>query len=277
MNEIQLHRLDLNLLVVFEALMDEGSVVRAAEKLGKTPSAVSHALGRLREQLGDPLMVKVGGKMRPSPFAEALIGEVRPILATIARVVQPPQPFDPPTSHRVFRVAAPPITPLIAEVAARINAVAPNVGVEWVSPTPQSYLKVADGQVDLALGAIETIPEGAVARVLPPLKRYTFARDGHPALEDWGREAWIFWPHIVVGMAEAARQTVEERVAQLGVERRVGARIPEFSGVGPLLHAGEPDRAHGARRHRAVRAARPRASGRPAGSDHALRVERAAG
>lgn len=235
MNEIQLQRLDLNLLVVFEALMEEGSVVRASERLNKTPSAVSHALGRLREQLGDPLMVNVGGKMRPSPFAEQLIGEVSPILKTISRVVQPPQPFDPAASHRVFRVAAPPIMALIADVSQRVYAQAPNVGIEWVGPTPQSYLKVAEGEVDLALGAIETTPESTLEAVLPPLKRYTFARDGHPALERWDREAWIYWPHVMVGLAEAARQTVEERIAQLGVERRVGARIPEFSGVGPLV------------------------------------------
>ena len=235
MNEIQLHRLDLNLLVVFEALMDEGSVARAAEVLNKTPSAISHALGRLRDQLGDPLLVNVGGKMRPSPYAERLIEEVRPILKTIKRVVQPSEPFDPAESHRVFRVATPPIMPLIADITETVYTQAPNVGIEWVSPTPKSYTQVAEGEIDLALGAIESIPEGALEAVLPPLKRYTFARDGHPALERWGKEAWIYWPHVMVGLSEAARQTVEERVAQLGVERRVGARIPEFSGVGPLV------------------------------------------
>ena len=68
MKEIQLHRIDLNLLVVFEALMVEGSVAGAAVKLNKTPSAVSHALARLRDQVGDPLLVKVGGRMQASPF-----------------------------------------------------------------------------------------------------------------------------------------------------------------------------------------------------------------
>ena len=61
MNEIDLRRLDLNLLVVFDALMAERSVTRAAERLGRTQSAVSHSLARLREHAGDPLMVKVGG------------------------------------------------------------------------------------------------------------------------------------------------------------------------------------------------------------------------
>lgn len=83
MKEIQLHRIDLNLLVVFEALMVEGSVVAAAEKLGKTPSAISHALARLRDQVGDPLLVNVGGRMQPSPFALTLIDDVGPILRSV--------------------------------------------------------------------------------------------------------------------------------------------------------------------------------------------------
>lgn len=73
MSRIHLSKIDLNLLVTFEALMDAGSVTKAAKQLGRTQSAVSHALARLRDQVGDPLMVKVGGKMQPSPFAEQMI------------------------------------------------------------------------------------------------------------------------------------------------------------------------------------------------------------
>ena len=103
MKEIQLHRIDLNLLVVFEALMQEGSVAGAAAKLNKTPSAVSHALARLRDQVGDPLMVKVGGRMQASPFALQLIDDVRPILNSIKRVLKLPEPFDPAVSRRTAR------------------------------------------------------------------------------------------------------------------------------------------------------------------------------
>jgi DNA-binding transcriptional LysR family regulator len=218
LNQVQLHRLDLNLLVVFEVLMDERSVTRAADKLGKTASAVSHALGRLREQVGDPLMVKVGGRMQPSPFALDLIEEVRPILRSIQRVVQAPQPFDPAASHRVFRIAA------------------PDVGLEWVPPSRQTAIQVAEGQVDIALlGTDGALPDGLSEEALPPSARLTFARRGHPATEQWDREAWLRWPHVVVGMADAYRSTVEERVAKLGIERRVGARVPDLACVAPLL------------------------------------------
>ncbi|SMX32736.1 Nodulation protein D 2 [Maliponia aquimaris] len=236
MSEIQLHRLDLNLLVTFEVLMDEGSVARAAEKLGKTPSAVSHALARLREQVGDPLMVKVGGKMQPSPFALTLIEEVRPILRSIQRVVAPPKTFDPATSTRTFRIAVPAIPSLINAVFARLSEDAPGVSLEWVGLGPHVYAAVADERIDLGfLGADKQLPEGLVEHVMPPLTRYTFMRRGHPALGNWGKKAWLDWPHVVVGLSDAARQTVEDSIKRDGLNRRIGAHIPEFSGIGPLL------------------------------------------
>lgn len=236
MTDSQLHRLDLNLLVTFETLMTEGSVVKAAEKLNKTPSAVSHALARLRDQLGDPLMVKVGGRMQPSPFARTLIEDVRPILRSIQRVVAPPQPFDPETSTRTFRIAVPAITALIAEVFARINRDAPGVSLEWVGLGPHLYTAVADEQVDLALlGADSPLPDGLMEQKMPTLHRLTFLRAGHPAAENWTRQAWLDWPHVMVGLSSAARETVEDRVARDGLQRHIGAHLPEFSGVAPLL------------------------------------------
>ncbi|MDU8942394.1 LysR family transcriptional regulator [Ovoidimarina sediminis] len=236
MNDIQLHRLDLNLLVTFEALMDEGSVAGAANRLGKTPSAISHALGRLREQAGDPLLVKVGGRMQPSPFALRLIEDVRPILRAVQRAFAPPEPFDPATSRRVFRIAMPAMTSLIAEIFERLNREAPHVALEWASLDAGILTAVADEQIDLALmGADKTLPEGLMERRMAPLERLTFLRQGHPALANWNRQAWLDWPHVMVGMASAGRQTVEDHLRRDGLDRQVGARLSEFSGVAPLI------------------------------------------
>src|ERR1700726_860801 len=107
MNEIDLRRFDLNLLVVFEVLMAERNVTRAAERLGRTQSAVSHSLSRLRSQFGDPLLVKGGVRMQPTEFALDLIEQARPMLGGIQRVLSPQHVFDPENSRRVFRLAAP--------------------------------------------------------------------------------------------------------------------------------------------------------------------------
>ena len=78
MNEIDLRRFDLNLLIVFEVLMIERNVTRAAERLGRTQSAVSHSLSRLRKQLSDPLLIKAGVRMQPTAFALDLLEQARP-------------------------------------------------------------------------------------------------------------------------------------------------------------------------------------------------------
>src|SRR5215469_2352671 len=131
MNEIDLRRFDLNLLVVFDILMTERSVTLAAERLGRTQSAVSHSLSRLREQFADPLLVKGGARMQPTALALDLIEQVRPMLSGIQRVLSPQHAFDPASSRRVFRLAAPDfMLSLFSDLMARLAGDAPRVAVE---------------------------------------------------------------------------------------------------------------------------------------------------
>src|ERR1700760_3714946 len=135
MNEIDLRRFDLNLLVVFDVLMTERSVTRAAERLGRTQSAVSHSLSRLRAQFGDPLLVKGGLRMQPTAIALDLIEQARPILGGIQRVLSPQQVFDAPTAARTFRLAAPYfMVALYSDLLSRLRKEAPSVSIEWTAP-----------------------------------------------------------------------------------------------------------------------------------------------
>ena len=236
MKEIQLHRIDLNLLVVFEALMLEGSVAGAATRLNKTPSAVSHALARLRDQVGDPLMVKVGGRMQASPFALQLIDDVLPILSSIKRVLKLPEPFDPGVSTRTFRIACPVSSTLLSRLVNEIEQVAPNVDVDWLAAPRQVYPAVAEGQIDLAnLGGNRSLPEGLEEAEMPPMNFVSFVRKGHPALSDWGQEAWRRYGHIKVAIENEVRSPVDEVGRNPETDRRIAARVSEFSAVGPLL------------------------------------------
>lgn len=236
MNEIQLSRIDLNLLVVFEALMVEGSVVGASEKLGKTPSAISHALARLRDQVGDPLMVRVGGRLQPSPFAQTLITDVRPILRSIKRVLAPPQPFDPATSDRVFRVSCPITGHVLSEVMNRVHRAAPRVKLEWLSAPREVYDAVSEGLVDIAhLGGETRLPDGLEEIEAPSFQWTSFVRTGHPALTDWGSEAWSTYGHVQVSINNDASSPFDKPDRAQSAERHVGALISEFSSVGPLL------------------------------------------
>ena len=119
--------------------MLEGSVTGAATKLNKTPSAISHTLAPLREQVGDPLMVKVGRRMQASPFALKLIEDIRPILSASRRVLQLPAPFDPMCSARSFRIACPISAKTLSGVVSKIQHSAPNINIEWLGAPPKIY------------------------------------------------------------------------------------------------------------------------------------------
>ena len=237
MHDIDLRRLDLNLLVTFEVLMTERSVTRAAERLNRTQSAVSHALARLREQVGDPLLIKMGGRMRPSPFAERLIDDVRPILRSIQRVLQPPQPFDAATSTRTFRIAISDIAPsLFPRLMAEASRAAPNVTIDWVTESPQTPLAVADGQIDVAFVASALkLPEAIARQEAGDIPWATFMRAEHPARDAWNVAAWTRWPHVLVQVGNSLQSPVATATASVRDQRHVAARVLNFSAVAPLL------------------------------------------
>ena len=237
MNEIDLTQLDLNLLVTFEVLMTESSVTRAATRLGRTQSAVSHSLARLREQLGDPLMVKQGGRMRPSPFAEQLIEDVRPILRGIQRVLSPPQPFVPASSDRTFRAAVFDFSPALLPAAmARIRSLAPGVLIEWLPTDEHTVTRVREEQMDLALvRALPPTTEGIEAQSAGAVPVHTFMRKDHAALANWSLAAWSRWPAIQVIVGDRRKTGLERALETTPVDRKVGMRISHFAGVPELL------------------------------------------
>lgn len=235
MHEIDLRRVDLNLLVVFEVLMAERGVSRAADRLALSQSAVSHALARLREQVGDPLLVKSGGTMRPSPRAEVLVDEVRGILGSLKRALAPPRPFDPATSDRNFRVAMPDLAHSIcANLAADLLHVAPSLGLEWVARDAQTLPRVAEGQVDVALmPAAVPLGDSVASEELGAFRWVTFARRGHPALRRWNRTTWERWPHAAVRVSLGFASPVA--AAAGATKRRIAVWVPHFSAIAPLL------------------------------------------
>lgn len=236
MNEIDLYRVDLNLLVVFEALMETRSVTMTADRIGRTQSAVSHSLARLREQLDDPLLVRVGGRMHPSPYAEAIIDDVRPILRSIRRVIAPRTLFDPAQSERVFRIAMPTLTKVIAEVSARVEAEAPKVKIEWLPAHHDVYPALSEGLIDLAhLGGEPRLPDGLDQQVMEPFSWVTFARQGHPASKDWGIDAWRRYPHLMVNVTRSMQNPFPVSPSSDVGGRRVSAMIGDSAGVASVL------------------------------------------
>lgn len=237
MHEIDLRKIDLNLLLVFQVLMTERSVTRAAERLGRTQSAISHALARLRDQLGDPLLVKTAQGMRASAYAETLALRVRPILADIGRVLTPAQAFDPASTERIFRLALPDLAQnLFAQLLGRIRAQAPRAALEWTAPTDDMQAQLLEGTLDLAIvPASLQLADGLQSTSVGALAWACFGRADHSAWARWDTAQWAAWPHVVVRVGNRLNSPVSQASAFLGIERRIGAWVPHFSAVAPLL------------------------------------------
>jgi DNA-binding transcriptional LysR family regulator len=237
MSQIDLRRFDLNLLVVFEVLMAERSVTRAAERLGRTQSAVSHSLSRLRSELGDPLLIKAGVRMQPTAFALDLIEQARPMLRGIERVLSPRQVFDPRDSQRVFRLAVPDfMLTLFTSLLARIRTDAPRVSVEWTAPREPTLLDVAEGQIDIAIVPAELrLPAGVSSEAVGALGWRCFGRRGHQAFTRWGPASWSRWPHLAVRVGDALTSPVNVAATAAGLERRIAGWVPHFSAIAPVL------------------------------------------
>jgi len=237
MNEIDLRRFDLNLLIVFEVLMTERSVSRAADRLGRTQSAVSHSLSRLRSQLGDPLLIKGGVRMQPTAVALDLIEQTRPMLRGIQRVLSPRHVFDPASSRRVFRVAAPDfMLTVFAHLLSRLRSDAPGVSAEWTAPREPTLLDVAEGQIDVAIVPAELrLPEGVAGESLGALGWRCYGRKKHPAFARWNRQTWTRWPHLVVRIGDSLTSPVNVAASAAGLDRTIAGWVPHFSAIAPVL------------------------------------------
>ncbi|MBI2738785.1 MAG: LysR family transcriptional regulator [Rhodospirillales bacterium] len=241
MSQIDFRRFDLNLLVVLDVLMAERGVSRAAARLGRTQSAVSHSLARLREQLGDPLLLKGGRHMEPTAFAVELMEQVRPLLGGLQRVLAPRRHFDPATSSRVFRLAAPDFAQaMFIDLLTMARRRAPGVSIEWTGPRETMLLELAEGQLDLAIAPAGLgLSAGLEAEDIGALHWRCFARRDHPALRRWGRRAWSQWQHLVVRVGDQLESPVNTAATAAGIDRTIAGWVPNFSAVAPVLAASD--------------------------------------
>jgi len=153
MSAMRFKGLDLNLLVIFEALMDTGSVTRAAERIGMTQPAASAALRRLRDYFQDDIVVAVGKRMHPTPFAEMLFPEIQRSLQGVERAIATPAKFNPAKSSRRFRISTSDyiMVAVLVPLAKHLAATAPNIQLEMVLPNEESVPSLERGKLDLLI------------------------------------------------------------------------------------------------------------------------------
>ena len=232
MNEMNIARLDLNLFVVFEAIYQEGSISRAARHLNLTQPAVSHALARLRDRLDDPLFVRRGNKMVPTPRAKALAEPVREALAGLQQCITGERGFDPASARRSFVLGlrdgleACVLPPLLRYMEAN----APTVEVQSITVSRRDMAQeLAAGRLDLAMDV--QLPAAAEVQQVPlwDAALVVLMRKGHPlARSPLTLEKYIAARHVLVSSRRRGPGLEDFGLAQLGQRRELGLRCQHY-------------------------------------------------
>jgi DNA-binding transcriptional LysR family regulator len=237
---VDLRSFDLNLLVALHALMIEGSVSGAARRIGIGQPAMSHALGRLRDLFGDPLLVRSGSIMRPTARALELAESVARVLDDIRLHVLADRAFLPEREDRVFRLGASDyvMAAILPKLLAKLHMTAPKIRVA-AGPTArdEAVAKLGNGLVDVAVGYYPTDTSATI-------KRETLFHEEHVCLFDAAScetdspitlDAYVSLPHFLVSSASDFSGAVDTALAETQRTRFVQLSTPNFLTIPFLL------------------------------------------
>ena len=227
----RLHDIDLNLLVVLHELLRTPSVQAVAGRLGRTPSAVSHALRRLRERLDDPLFVRVGSVLQPTARARSLAARLESALGELASVVASGPEFDPRVASREFLVSCadyheitllPALVPCLAERA-------PGLSLRGINLANRVEQAVADGDVDLGIAVSPCPLPGLRQRALFREEFVVVMRRVHPfAGKRLTLKRFIEADHALIAPRGTPGSRVDDVLAEMGLSRRIRVYTAHF-------------------------------------------------
>lgn len=219
--------LDLNLLKVFAAMYQTGSVTQSADQLNLSQSACSHALTRLRERLSDELFIRVDNKMLPTEYARHLAPNILPALALLNKGLESSRPFCAQERH-VFRIAATDYTswcmqPFLAEISQHY----PSIDIEFLQlerRLPVEELK--QGEIDLVCGfSHQEESNEALEHLIWFEDKYVNVRCKlHPAQNSLTLEQFLTFPHVLITPWNEPRGIIDFSLAQLKKKRRIGLK-----------------------------------------------------
>ena len=237
-----MEHIDLNLLTALDALLQEISVTQAAEKIGLSTPAMSHALARLREQLKDPLLVRAGRGMVLTPRAEELRLQIPQLLASARLALSPVQTFSPAKLRREFVLCVTDhlLTLLGVALDRLIREEAPLVSLRVVPNTIDDASFLREGNADLAVGIYGELPPELRTRQLFTDRFVCVSRRGNPLIgAQLTLEKFVAMEHIQVAPRGRPGGYVDDVLALQGLARRVMRVVPYFQAA--LLLAAETD------------------------------------
>jgi DNA-binding transcriptional LysR family regulator len=234
---VNLAQIDLNLFLVFEVIYTEGNLTRASEILHVTQPAVSNALARLRQTLGDPLFVRSGRSMVPTPAAQNLIGPVREAMRQLQGGIATRARFDPATANRVFHLAMRDLTAslVMPTLMRRLRERAPQLRLQCHElERREAERELAAGKLDFA---IDSTPLGRGRLNGLPLLHGDYVcvmRRGHPL----GRRAltlerYLALPQVTVSGRERGLSYIDLALGRIGAQANTVLRLPHYQ---PAFH-----------------------------------------
>ncbi|OZI26260.1 LysR family transcriptional regulator [Bordetella genomosp. 9] len=225
---------DLNLLLALNALLSEGSVAKAAERLALSESAMSRALTRLREATADPLLVRAGRAMVLTPHALGLRDRVRELVQESRAVLQPAGvDLDPGTLRNLFTIRANDgfIEAFAHRLVARAAREAPGVRLRFAPKPDKDVRPLREGLLDLDIGVLgEAGPEVRVQALFRD-RFIAVVRDGHPLLDEPAitAERYAAWGHVVTSRHGRSAGPVDDALAAMGLARNAAVVVPSFN------------------------------------------------
>ncbi len=224
---------DFNLLLTLDAVLAEGSVARAAERLRLSPSAMSRALARLRETTGDPLLVRAGRGLVPTPRALELREQVSRLVQDVEAVLRPAEQLNLKRLVRTFTIRTREgfVENFGPELIARVGEEAPGVRLHFMQKPDKASTPLRDGSVDLETGVVgKTTGPEVCARALFTDRFTGVVRKGHTLSQgEITPSQYASGRHIAVSRRGLDRGPIDEALKPLGLEREVVAIVDSFS------------------------------------------------
>lgn len=224
---------DLNLLITLDVLLAEGSVARAAKRLQLSPSAMSRALARLRETTGDPLLVRAGRGLVPTPRALALREQVSRLVQDAHAVLRPAQSLDLAQVARTFtlRTSEEFVENFGPALLARIAREAPGIRLRFVSRTDKDSTLLREGSVDLETGVVDpTASPEVLTQALFRDRLVGVVRSGHPLSQgEVSAQLFAEGRHVYVSRRGRARGQVDDALQALGLTRQISTIVAGFA------------------------------------------------
>ena len=234
---------DLNLLVVLDVLLAEGSVARAARRLRLSPSAMSRALARLRETTGDPLLVRAGRTLVPTPRALELRDRVGQLVQDAAAILRPAEKLDLGRLVRTFTLRASEgfVENFGADIIARVNRDAPGVRLRFVSKVDRDSTPLRDGSVDLEVGVVgEAMAPEVRAQALFRDRFIGVVRHGHPMSRgEVTATRYASGRHVLVSRRGRDEGQIDDALEPFGLKRRIVTFVGGFSAALALARASD--------------------------------------